>query len=103
MNRSVTLTARGIDVTASDREQAERYLREDALEFRREWDYGVSDVSETDDEAHDGSDEAVIDVDVADSPGRGERIWNGSASFEVVAPGSTDEEAVANALRIIRA
>ena len=96
MNKLVTLAAEGIEVTATDAHQAERYLRDDAAEFRRNWDYDLVDLEDTDDEPADDVDAIHMRVEVEDSEGSGERTWTGRALFEVVVDGaSTDHEAEA--------
>lgn len=94
MNKCVRLVASGINVTAANAERAERYMREDASEFRRDWTYEEVDVMDTREDVTDAGEDAVIEVEVDDCPGRGDRIWRGRATFEVVVPATSDRGAV---------
>lgn len=103
MNSRVTLVATGIQVTATTQSRAMDYLREDAAQFRSQWDYQDDDVEPTDDEITEDGDDAEIDVSVEDAAGRGERLWTGEARFTVVVAGSEDAGAYAAARQLLAA
>jgi hypothetical protein len=100
MNKLVTLAAEGIQVTARDYHQAERYLRDDAGEFRRNWDYDLIDIEDTDEEPSGDADDIEMTVELEDSAGSGERTWDGRALFSVVVSADV-EDAEAEARRIL--
>lgn len=102
MNKRVTLVAAGVQVTATGQSRALDYLREDAIQFRREWNYEDGDVEDTDDDVSENADETDVDVSVGDAEGRGERVWTGSATFGIVVAACDEAEAyrVARALLV---
>ncbi len=105
MRKSVELVARDIQVTAATQSQAIAYLREDAAEFRRQWNYengGVDDAAPGDD-LHDSGDEVDLDVSVDTPEGRGERTWTGEAVFTVVVEADSNEAAFATACKLMAA
>ena len=103
MNRRVTLVAAGIQVTADDRSRALKYLLEDAGEMRRQWDYDDVEVCDTEDDVTDEGDSVGIEVDVDVPEGHGERLWTGSARFDVVVDEHDDAAAYAAARALLAA
>ena len=103
MKKLVTLIAEGINVTARTQDRALAYLREDALQFRREWNYADEDVEDTDDDPADDAGDVTIEVSATDPGGRGERIWTGSARFSVVVEAAGDAAAYAAARALLAA
>jgi len=100
MNTSVTLRASGIEVTASDEEQALRYLAEDGRQFRAAWEYELSDASPTEEDPDESCD-VRVEAETSEPEGSGERTWNGDVLFTVVVEGDLSGDDAIEAARTV--
>lgn len=103
MRKGVEIVARSIQVTASSESSALEYFREDAVQFRRDLNYDLEDVYDTDDEITEDFGDVSLDVSIDSPRGRGERLWTGDVSFTCVVEADTDEDAYVAARALMTA
>lgn len=103
MNRLIVLRASGIQVTASNRQQALSYLAADVREFLRDWNYEVDRTEYTINPLTTSSNDVEISLDLNDPDGQGERIWTGTARFKVVVKAASESAATKAAKQVLTA
>ncbi len=100
----VELVAEGIDVTASDSSEAERFASNDAREFMGQWLFEQEDSFPADPDLEITEDQDDIEVEVTcveNEEGEGERNWTFEAKFTLVVEAPNGVDAIEEAKQII--
>ena len=101
----VSLTAEGIQVTAEGDDQAERYARADARQFRADWDFQQADaelVTEAGEEPAEDADDASLEVSLTEAADDSDDVWTFSATFELNVEAESTDHAIASAKALLK-